>query len=142
MVASDSKISVLCVDDNPDVAEALKLRLTREQRFRWLGWLPRADDLSQAVRQLCPAVVLLDLDMPGSDPFEAIADLARGCPQTRVVVFTGHVRLDLVDKALEAGAWGFASKNDGEQELLKVLKTVSRGEVVFSPEVKAALKRR
>ncbi|CAG0982830.1 Putative transcriptional regulator [Phycisphaerales bacterium] len=142
MTQQKKQVSVLCVDDNPEVAEALKLRLSREKRFRWVGWLPQANDLLDATRLHGPTLVLLDLDMPGVDPFEAMASLSRECPDTRVVVFTGHVRLDFIDRALEAGAWGFASKNDGEGELLRLLSAVAAGEVAFTPEARAALKRR
>lgn len=137
MASSDEKLTVLCVDDNPDVAEALKIKLSRSQRFEWIGSLLAADTLVETAQRLCPALVLLDLDMPGRDPFDAASELIEHCPSTRVVVFSGHVRHDLVDRALEAGAWGYASKNDGEGELLHVMQEVAAGEVSFSPEVRA-----
>ncbi len=136
MTTEEETIGVLCVDDNPHVADALRLKLSRTELFRWTGWLPSADSLVEEAKRTCPALVLLDVDMPGRDPFDAAAELVEVCPETRIVVFSGHVRQELIDKALDAGVWGYVSKNDGEEELLKVLRLVAGGEVGFSPEVR------
>lgn len=137
MQLAEKKIGVLCVDDNPHVAEALKLKLGRAGSFRWMGWLADADRMVETARSICPKIVILDVDMPGQDPFEATAELNQVCPDTRVVFFSGHVRADFIDRALDAGAWGYASKNDGEEELLAVLRAVAGGEMAFSPEARS-----
>jgi len=132
---------VLCVDDNAAVAEALRIKLGRSGRFEWVGWLPAADRLIQLAATLSPALVVLDLDMPGADPFAQIAALREHSPDVRVVVFSGHVGPELVEKALEAGAWGYASKSDGEDDLLEVLDRVGAEEIALSPEARAAYDR-
>lgn len=134
-------IGVLCVDDNEHVAAALQFILSRTKPFEWKGWLPSADELLGEAIKLAPAVVLLDLDMPGRNAFEAVADVVKHCPDTRVLIFSGHVRGDLVERALDAGAWGYVSKNDGEAELVKAIESVAGGHVAMSPEVKAAYDR-
>ncbi|MDX2132374.1 MAG: response regulator transcription factor [Planctomycetota bacterium] len=132
---ADEVISVLCVDDNQFVVEAIAMKLSRTKGFSWKGELSRADTLTETVVRDCPSLVLLDIDMPGRDPFEAIKDLVAHCPSTRVVVFSGHVRRDLVERAVDVGVWGYVSKNDGEDELLAVLRRVSNAEFALSPEV-------
>ncbi len=130
-------VGVLCVDDNSHVADALKLKLSRLPPFVWRGWLPNASLLVETAMNVCPEVILLDLDMPGRDPFAALAELVERCADSRVVVFSGHVEPELIDRALQAGAWGYASKNDGEEALIKVMKAVVDSQVAFSPEVRA-----
>jgi len=141
MGAREGIISVLCVDDNEHVAEALRLKLGRTARFQWKGWLPCADTLLETAQREKPGMVLLDLDMPGTDPFEAAERMLRALPEVRVVIFSGHVRGDLVERALRVGAWGYVSKNDGEDELLRVLGAVWDGSVEFSPEALAVFDR-
>lgn len=141
MTAEAQKIGVLCVDDNPQVAEALRLKLTRTAPFEWIGWLPSADRLRDEAVRSGPAVVLLDLDMPGRDPFAAAADVASQCPASRIVIFSGHVRAELVQKAFDAGVWGYVSKNDGEDELLLAMRRVASGEIAMSPEVRSTYDR-
>jgi DNA-binding NarL/FixJ family response regulator len=137
MVHEDAPaISVLCVDDNPQLAEALHVKLDRTPGFRWGGWLPDAGGLVAESQRGHPALVVLDIDMPGRDPFDALKDMTRHCPDTRAVVFSGHVRPDLVEKAVAAGAWGYVSKNDGAEALIGALRAVAGGEFAFSREVR------
>ena len=128
-------IRVLCVDDNPRVAEALKIKFSRIKGFHWRGWLPGAEGLPERAAAESPVMVLLDLDMPGPDPFDALAEISEKSEDVKVVVFSGHVRKELIERALDAGAWGYVSKNDGEQALIDALRTVAAGEVAMSPEI-------
>jgi DNA-binding NarL/FixJ family response regulator len=101
---------VFCADDNPLVTHALRRYIERSGRFDWMGCSEDADTLLRTVDSLgCPDIVLLDIDMPGMDPFEAIGALGARCGGARVMMYTGMVRRDLIDRALEAGAWGYVS---------------------------------
>ena len=128
--------TVLCVDDNAGIAEALRMKFSSGP-LHWLGWLPDATDLVEKVKAECPAIVLLDLDMPGPDPFEALAQIASTGCATKVVIFSGHVRRELLDKAIEAGAWGYVSKNEGAGALMQTIERVLQGEFALSDEVRA-----
>lgn len=130
-----AEMTVLCVDDSPMVADALRAKLSRTAGFAWKGWLPEATQLITTILdQGCPDIVLLDVDMPGKDPFKALAELVETCSSIRVVIFSGHVRRELIDRAVECGAWGYVSKNDGEESLISVLRSVARDEFALSPE--------
>lgn len=133
----DRGIGILCVEDNTEVAQTLRMKFDAIEGFDWRGWLPNADELISTAKRLSPRVVVLDLDMPGKNPLEALAELRTACPDTRVVVFTGHVGRDLVDRALDAGAWGYVSKNDGEDALVHAVRQVHSGELGLSPEVQS-----
>lgn len=130
---------MLGADDNPSIGRALSVYLGREADVRWIGSLPSADELIEAVARLTPDVVLLDIDMPGRDPFEALADLSSSSSPARVIILSGHVRRELIDQAFGAGAWGYISKNDELSEIVAALRRVMTGEVVMSTEVAAAL---
>ncbi|MDX2147488.1 MAG: response regulator transcription factor [Planctomycetota bacterium] len=135
-------ISILCVDDNPEMCAALQSLLQSDQRFTWLGHRENADGLINTVRRLQPAIVLLDIDMPGKDAIEALTEIALNCPRTRTIVFSGHARRDLIERAVEAGAWGFISKNDGDGQLIQAVERILEGEFVFSPEASLVLRGR
>jgi DNA-binding NarL/FixJ family response regulator len=49
----------------------------------------------------------------------------------------GHVRKDLVNRAIAAGAWGYVAKGDGERAMLEAIRRVADGEFVMSAEVTA-----
>lgn len=134
--SDEPSVTVLSVEDNPEVAEAIGAKLGRVTGFRWIGALPSADELVQRAERDRPGIVLLDIDMPGRNPFDALTELAERCPQTRPVLFTGHVRRELIDRAVDSGAWGYVSKNDGEDDLVATLRKVAAGEFALSPEAR------
>lgn len=140
--AESTNLKVLCVDDNVHVAEALRIMIERVDGFAWSGWLGAADELVATVQRECPDVVILDVDMPGRSPFDALEELCQLCPATRTVMFSGHVRSALVEQALSAGAWGYVSKNDGETALLQAIREVAGGDIALSPEAGAVYHRR
>jgi DNA-binding NarL/FixJ family response regulator len=134
-------IRVLCIDDNQLLANAVERRLSMESGFQWVGWLSEAAQLVDQIGQLKPDVILLDLDMPGSDPFELLKTISPKHPETRIIIFSGYVRRDYVDRAIECGAWGYVSKNSGVDELLSAIRQVAAGEFVLTSEVMAEHRR-
>jgi len=102
--------------------------------------MPDADRLAESIRDDPPGLVLLDLDAPGRDPLDALAEVLDEQPDLRAVVFTGHVRRELVERALQIGAWGYVSKNDGVSELLRPLRQVAAGHVTLSPQAREDLR--
>lgn len=139
MMSVERRLSVLCVDDNAQLAAALRIRLASTGDLAWAGWLADADDLQTAVERDCPAVVILDLEMPGKDPFVALHECTRKCPSSRIVVYSAHVDRPRIDRAFEAGAWGFVSKNDGHEALLGGIHDVMEGRLAMSKEVRDIL---
>lgn len=135
-------IRVLCVDDNVLVGAALERHLRRFGDIEWVGSLTAADSLLDAVARYHPDVVVLDIDMPGKDPFEAVAELCTLEPDVRVVFFSGHIRQELIDRAMDCGAWGYVSKDDGEGALLEAIGEIGRGRFTLGAGVRAVLERR
>jgi DNA-binding NarL/FixJ family response regulator len=133
-----SRPRVFCADDNPLVTDALRGLIQRSKDFDWMGAADSADALCLELRRLgCPDIVLLDVDMPGMNPFEAVSAMPRVCPRARVLMYSGMVRRDLIEGALDAGAWGYVSKADGESALFQAMHAVLRDEVALSPEAAA-----
>jgi two-component system, NarL family, response regulator DesR len=144
MVLQDRPIRVLCVDDNDLIGDAIeiKLNLSPQHQFEWLGQLNSANELLQEIIHRQPDVVLLDIDMPGEDPIEALRKLSEFVPSVRVLMLTAHVRRDLIERAIEAGAWGYLSKYSGGESIVDAIQSVFRGEFVFGPGVAAAYRQR
>ncbi|MBL9118773.1 MAG: response regulator transcription factor [Phycisphaerae bacterium] len=125
---------VLCVDDNPLVIEALAIKLGLLGGFEWLTPVEDASLMVESVDRQRPDVVLLDLDMPGCDPLEALGDLVARASPARVLIFSGHTRPDLVERAIDAGAWGFVSKHADVETIVSSIRRVARGEFLLGPE--------
>lgn len=127
--------SVMCIDDNVLLIEALERRLHIEPGFTGLH---RVDDLAASVEaavRVRPSVVLLDIDLPGGiDALSILDELVRQLPGTRVLVFTGYPSGDLVVRSMARGAWGFVSKGTTSDRLIDAIRRVVGGQAVIELE--------
>lgn len=129
------RIRVLCVDDHAFLVDGLRARFSLEPDIEVVGDLRRADELVAAALELKPDIVLLDIDMPGMDPFEAAEDVRRRCAGAKVVILSAHVREHYVNAAYKAGACGYFSKSDEPASLVAGLRKAARGEFALGPKV-------
>lgn len=124
--------SVMCIDDNVLLIDALERRLNLEPGF---AALYRVDDPSTAMEsatRLKPSVILLDVDLPGGlDAMVILGELVTRLPESRVLVFTGYPTGDLVRRAMSGGAWGFVSKGTTSERLISAIRQVVAGQAVI-----------
>lgn len=131
-------IRILCVDDHAFLIDGLRARFELENDFECIGRLECADRLAATVTDQKPDVVLLDIEMPGTDPFEAADDIRRMAPDTRVIFLSAFVRDHYISAAVNAGAYGYFSKSDETEEIIEGIRKVARrGEFAFGAKVKA-----
>ena len=128
-------IRVLCVDDHAFLAEGMKSRLSIEHDMEIVGWLESAEGLPEEVRRCQADVVLLDIEMPGPDAFEVLADLCQSNPQVRTIMLSAYVRDHYIDAAAKAGAWGYLSKSDTPDSVVEAIRKVVGDEFAFGPKV-------
>ncbi len=134
-----SALRILCVDDNKEILRALRLHFAHVEDFEVVGSLSSAAGLEAAVRDSHPDIIVLDLDMPGKSPLQALRNVNASGAAARTIVFSGHVRAKLVSDAMDAGAWGYVSKSDGEEALVAAIRSVMAGEIAWSPEVRSVI---
>lgn len=106
----ERKPIALVIDDSPDVHRLLKARLKNEE-VELLGTMDSKEGLEWATQKL-PAVILLDLDMPGMDGFQVLRAL-KDCPLTHqipVIVLSGMSAMQDKVTAFELGAVDFVAK--------------------------------
>lgn len=133
----EQPIRVVCVDDHDFMREGLESRIALEKDMQCVGSAIVADDLAEVVRDRGADVVLLDIEMPGADPFAAIEDLRQQCPGTRVIMLSAYVRDHYIDMAVDRGAWGYFSKGDPPDAVIDGIRRVHDGEPAFGRDVRA-----
>jgi DNA-binding NarL/FixJ family response regulator len=115
------KIRVLIADDHRMFAEALEAILATDQRLAVAG---HAGDGAEAVRLALmtrPDVVLMDIAMPVMDGLQATKQIRKQWPTACVLMLTGsNSRID-VDRAREAGAAGYVTKERIAAELIDAI---------------------
>ena len=118
-------IRVLIADDHRLFAQALEAILATDERIDVAG---HAEDGAQAVelaQSLDPDVILMDIQMPGMDGFEATRQIRRLDGDACVLMLTGSNSRSDVDQAREAGAAGYVTKDRIAAELIDAIIEVS-----------------
>lgn len=129
-------IRVLFVDDNAIAARALERWFGSVPGFVFAGWAGDADRAVSRTAAEKPDVILLDLEMPGTDTIALIPRLLTVLPTTRVVMLSGHVRAGDIEQTLGAGASGYISKDEPTSVIRDLVARAAGGECVLSPAAK------
>lgn len=128
-------IRVLCVDDHDFLIDGLQSRFEAESDIELVGRLNTAEKLVEEALRTKADVVLLDIEMPGPDAFEAADQLRRSSPQTKTVFLSAYVRDRYVSAAFKSGAWGYFSKSDESEAIVEGIRKVYAGEFALGPKV-------
>jgi len=124
-------IKVLCVDDNPDLTRLLATRIGFQDDMRCIGCVHDLDQLDAVVRQTRPDVVVLDLTMIGRDALEHLPAMTAACPGARTLIYSGFDHGAAIDRARDAGVWGYVSKSADMDVLIGAIRAVATGRPVF-----------
>ena len=101
--------SAVVVDDSGSIRLLLK-GILEEIGIRVIGTASNARDGIDAVRRAPPALVCLDIDMPGMSGLEALPQIRLASPKTKVVMITGNAGRAIVEAAVSGGAKGYFLK--------------------------------
>jgi two-component system, NarL family, response regulator NreC len=132
-------ITIVLADDHAVVRKGLRLLVDAEPELRVVaeaGTLPDALRMARAHR---PAVIVLDLNMPGGSSLEAIPTMLEQAPTTAIVVLTMQNEPSFARQALQAGALGFVLKEAADDELLGAIRLAAEGKTYLNPRLGARL---
>lgn len=129
---SQQKIRVLLAEDHGVVREGLRALLNARPGFEVIA---EVGDGASAVREALdrgPDVVLMDVGLPILNGVDAARQIQRSRPDIQIVILSMRDDPDTVDRALRAGARGYALKGLGVDALCDAIRTVAQGEVYLS----------
>jgi DNA-binding NarL/FixJ family response regulator len=134
-----TKLRVLLADDDPLVLAGLRTILSAADDLVIVGEAADGAAAVAAAGERRPAVVLMDIRMPGVDGIAATSQItARPDPPKVIVLTTFHLD-DYVLSALRAGASGFLLKDTPPADIIRALRLVAAGEAMLSPAVTRTL---
>jgi DNA-binding NarL/FixJ family response regulator len=115
------------VDDHPIILSAVRVLLEIEPDFEWVGEAESVEGAKDLIVATRPDAVVLDLWLGGNDGIEMIKSLRPLVPGTALLCYTMNDAVLYGERAIRAGASGYLSKKEPQEELLTALRTVCEG---------------
>jgi len=128
-------LRVLVVDDHPLFRFGLCTVLAAEPSIVVIGEAANGRDAISAARTFEPDVVVMDLHLPDIDGIEATRQIVGERQHTGVMVLTMFNDTESVFAAMRAGARGYLLKGSGQEEIIRAVHAVGRGEAIFGPDI-------
>lgn len=132
-------LRILIADDHPLFRKGMRTLLVSMPETEVVGEATTGKETVDRALALQPDIVLMDLQMPEGGGLTAIRSLTSANPETRILVVTLFEDDESVFAALRAGARGYVLKDADEDEMIRAIQAVARGEAIFSPAVASRL---
>lgn len=123
-MASGARPRVVVADDHPDVLQRVIALLG--PHFEIAAAVATGDAALDAVRELSPDLVMLDISMPGLSGFEIAAHLQADGHPARIALMSAVMSDDFVAAGLRVGVRGFVAKARMRNDLVDALNHVSQ----------------
>ncbi len=122
-----ARLRVAVVDDHPIIRTAVRILLESEPEFAWAGEAETVEGAKRLLAEVQPDTVALDLWLGGNDGIEMIKDLRSSMPETALLCYIMIDSALYGERAIRAGAAGFLSKKEPQEERVVALRTVCNG---------------
>src|SRR3954466_693262 len=134
-----SSTRCLIVDDHSVVRQGLDLLIGDLDDLEVVGQVSNGEEALQAVEQLQPEVVLMDVRLPGIDGISAVKRIHQTAPGVKLVMFSAYGDKRLLSDAIAAGARGYVMKGSPPEDLLRAVRTVNAGKAFVDPSLSPTL---
>ena len=128
------QLRVLVADDHRLFAESLMTALSTDERIEIVGVASDGDEAADLAETLRPDIVLMDINMPGTDGLEATRRIRDGGLHTAVIVLTGETDTSRGSAAIEAGAHAFVRKDQSLERFMTVFFEVGSLVTLFAQQ--------
>ena len=129
------KGTIVIAEDHTILREGLCSLISSQEDLEVVG---QAGDGREAIRQvegLEPDLILMDLSMPRMSGIEAIREIKKRIPKTKILALTVHKTEEFILEVLQAGADGYIPKDASSNELMMAIRSVLMGKRYLCPSV-------
>ncbi|HQS58717.1 MAG: DNA-binding response regulator [Gallionellales bacterium 35-53-114] len=133
-MALEQTISVILVDDHPVVRDGYRRLLEQTDNIKVLAEADSGEAAYDLYRRHTPDVVVLDINMPGIGGLETIRRIKAYDEKARILIFSMHGNEIMIQRALEAGALGYLTKQSGMGQMVQAVQQVACGRMYIDAE--------
>lgn len=127
--------TVLIAEDHPVFRDGMRALVGALDGGQVVAEAADGDEAVEQALAVQPDVVVMDLNLPGTNGVEATRRIVSASPHVRVLVLTMFDDQDSVFAAMRAGARGYLLKDSDQAEIARAIEAVADGEAIFGPAV-------
>ena len=131
----EPKMRLLIYEDNPKLRQSLRMLIDGLDQYEVLGDFPNCNHVTNEVKKANPDIVIMDIDMPGTDGIEGVRKIKEFNPDIYIMMYTVFEDDDKIFDSLCAGANGYVLKKYPPAKLIESLKELSEGGAPLTPSV-------
>ena len=126
---------IVLADDHEVVRAGLRALLEEQSGWEVVAEAADGRDAVEKASKLKPDVVVIDIAMPSLNGLEAVRQIVKAVPNTKVLVLTMYDSDPLIQQVLQAGARGYLLKSDAGRDLVSAIDALRRNKTFFTPKV-------
>ncbi len=126
-------LEILIADDHEVVRLGLRTLIENHADFSVVAEAATVKDAVREALLLHPDVVVMDIRLLGGSGIDACEQIKERLPDTKVIMLTSYAEDEMLFDAIAAGACGYVLKQIGNEDLIRALETVARGEALLDP---------
>ena len=134
-MTQNNKLRIVIADDHPVFRTGLKQIIEAEPGFDVVGEAGDGQNALQLIQTLDPAIVILDVAMPGLDGLSVVNHLREAASTVKIIFVTMYREEDIFKQAVEAGVKGYVLKESAGIDIVKCIKEVADGKNYVTPEL-------
>lgn len=132
---STRAVKLLLVDDHAVVRAGFSVLLSLSDNIKVIAEAERGEQAIKLYQELKPDMVIMDLSMPGIGGLEAIRRIVLRDPEATILVYSVHHEQVYVQRAIEAGAKGYITKNSAPELLQDAIDAIMQGNCYIEPSL-------
>lgn len=132
---------IVIADPHPITRRGIKELLQNSESFKVIGEVSNGNELIKVLAKKKPAVLVLELDMPGVIGFKIFNEVLKALPKIKIVVFSSYPEEIYAAHSIKTGAKGYIHKTASANQFLKALKIVISGNTYLSKETRDTSKK-
>lgn len=126
---------IAIVEDNKVIRESLTAYVRMDPEFECVATFGTAEEALEALPEVNPEVVLMDIQLPEMSGIECTSRLRKLLPELRIIMVTVYGDPEQIFRALRAGACGYLLKRCTPEELITAVREVQQGGAPMSREI-------
>ncbi|GAB4454899.1 MAG: response regulator [Anaerolineae bacterium] len=137
MAHKQPALKVMVVDDHALFRDGMVSVIRNQPDMAVVGEASDGLEAFIMAKQLQPNVILMDINMAGTDGLEATRLISQALPDTHIVMLTVRDDHEMIFEAIRNGAQGYLLKTIRARELVEMIRAAARGEAALTPSMAA-----